>query len=364
MERPKRYFIASGCPIVTTTLYRCIHLREQLQDLGHEAEVALWFLDEQIDPWAASDCDAMVLYRLAMSPPLREFIERARAKGKTIIFDTDDLIFEPDLIELHRGVRNLSKPDQEQHAEGVRRYLETLQASDVVMTATPLLAELARKRNRPAFVHRNSLGREMLAVADSLYEKRRSRTGNRIVIGYGSGTPTHDVDFLEAAAPLAQVLDRFPQLDLWIAGPLVLPPEFTRFGERVRRFPLTDWREWFELMSQIDIAISPLERDNIFCRAKSEIKFVEAGALGIPLVASDTDPFRDAIGHGADGFLALNDKEWIDAFTRLIEQPALRKKMGEAARSAVLHRYSPAARAANLSTLLPELFNSITTNAK
>jgi len=254
MERPNRYFIASGCPIVTTTLYRCIHLREQLQDLGHEAEIALWFLDNQVDPGAARDCDAIVLYRLAMSPPLREFVERARAAGKPIIFDTDDLIFEPDLIELHRGVRHLSHADRQLHAESVRRYLETLQASDAVMTATPLLAELARKRGRPAFVHRNSLGKEMLTIADLLYGKRRSREVDRIVIGYGSGTPTHDIDFLEAATALEQVLNRFPQVDLWIAGPLTLPPPLTKFAERVLRFPLTDWRGWFDLMSKIDIA--------------------------------------------------------------------------------------------------------------
>ena len=360
MELPRRYFIASGCPIVTTTLYRCVHLQEQLQDLGHEAKVALWFLPENCDPGAARDCDAIVLYRLAMSPALGQLLAEARAAAKPIIFDTDDLIFEPDLIEWHRGVRNLSPAEQKQHAQGVALYLETLQAADAVTTTTPLLAELARKRGRPAFVHRNSLGKEMLKLANSLYERRSPRQAERVVVGYGSGTPTHDVDFLEAAPALLQILERFSQVDLWIAGPLSLPAGFARFAERVKHFPLTDWRGWFELMSKMDIAISPLERDNIFCRAKSEIKFVEAGALALPLVASDIDPFKDAIHPGENGYLAGNEKQWIDALTMLIEQPALRRKAGEAARDTILRRYSPEARTADLAELLPGLFGSMT----
>mgnify|MGYP003694526373 CR=1 FL=1 len=66
-------------------------------------------------------------------------------------------------------------------------------------------------------------------------------------------------------------------MELWIAGPLNLPSSLGRFGDRVRRFPLSDWRDWFRLMAKVDLALAPLEMDNVFCQAKSEIKFVEAG---------------------------------------------------------------------------------------
>jgi hypothetical protein len=100
-----RFFLASGCPIATTTRYRCLHLREQLQMLGHEAEVAEWFEEASIDPGAALRHDIILLYRLPMSSPLAHLIERARSVGKTIVFDTDDLIFEPELIAAQRGRR-------------------------------------------------------------------------------------------------------------------------------------------------------------------------------------------------------------------------------------------------------------------
>jgi len=350
------FFIASGCPIATTTLYRCIHLQEQLWELGHDARVAEWFQETAIDIDEALHSDVIFLYRLEMGQVLRQLINRAHELHKPIIFDTDDLIFEPDLIEQHRAVQNLSPSDQIQHANGVRRYLETLQASDTVVTATPLLAEFARRRGKPAYVHRNSLGQGTFAHADRLLAQRRQRLRrNEVVIGYGSGTPTHDVDFEEATAALITVLDRFHQAQLWIAGPLTIPPELERFGTRVRRFPLMDWRGWFELLGKIDIALAPLEQNNLFNRAKSEIKFMEAGILGVPLVASNSDPFRDSITEGEDGLLVADEVEWTRALTSLIEQPERRARIGERAREIVLKRHSPAARTRDLAFLLPQL---------
>lgn len=322
--------------------------------------VAEWFEETSIDINEALRSDLIFLYRLAMNPPLRRLIDRARELNKPVIFDTDDLIFEPELIVQHRAVQNLTRSDQIQHAEGVRGYLETLEACDTVVTSTPLLAELARLRDKPAYVHRNSLGREMLAHADRILGQRRQRPRrDEVVIGYGSGTSTHDVDFQEATAALITVLDRFHHAHLWIVGPLTITPELERLGTRVRRFPFTDWRGWFELAGQMDIALAPLEQNNVFNRAKSEIKFVEAGVLEIPLVASNCDPFRDSITEGEDGLLAAGEREWTRALTSLIEQRERRERIGERAREMVLQRHSPAARTRDLAFLLPQLAPSM-----
>lgn len=353
---PTRYFIASGCSIATTMLYRCVHLREQLQDLGYQADVVEWFDEAKIDANQALGYDVLFLYRLAMSPALGRLIEQARESGKLVIFDTDDLIFEPELLEWQRAVAQLTPAEQRLHAKGAQLYLTALRVCDMATTATPMLSHLLQRRGTPGFVHRNALGREMLALGNCLYEQRRSRpVGEKVVIGYGSGTWTHDVDFREAAGAIKDVLDRFANVELWIAGPLTLPPALESFGERVRRFPLTDWRAWFELMSRMDIMLAPLEMNNIFCRAKSEIKFVEAGVLGVPVVASAIDSFRDSITHGENGLLAASESEWREALSSLIEQSDLHLQMGERARRTVLDRYSPQARTADLAALLPQL---------
>ena len=351
-----RFFIASGCPIATTTLYRCVHLAEQLRALGHEAEIVDWFDETQIDPTRAAGYDAILLYRLPMSPSLAQVIETAHQTATPVIFDTDDLIFEPDLVHAQRGVTRLSSNEQEQHTAGVRRYLQTLQACDAVTTATPFLAERATRRGQRAFVHRNALGHEMLALADRLRPRRLTKqTADKAVIGYGSGTPTHDVDFAEAASSLCAILNQFPNTELWIVGPVVIASELETFGERVRRFPLTDWPDWFERASQFDIALAPLELENVFCRAKSEIKFVEAAALGVPVVASRTEPYESLITTREDGLLATDEREWVEALSWLIEDPHRRAEMGGRARQKVQQRYTPSVRTAELAEMLPQL---------
>jgi glycosyltransferase involved in cell wall biosynthesis len=351
-------FIANGSPIPITTRYRCLNLIEQLQALGYRTEYAADWFDEANIPIATPvDFDALILYRLMMSPRVERLIASAHRLGKPVIFDTDDLIFEGDLIEAHRGVKILSEEDQKLYAKGVDRYLLTLQACDAVTASTPVLANLARRRGKKALVHRNSLGNEMLALANTLHEQRARRDDGKTVIGYGSGTHTHDVDFAEVDGALVHLLDHYPNLELWIAGPLTISENLKKFGKRVRRFPLTDWRGWFELASQVDIALAPLERDNIFCRAKSEIKFVESAALGVPIVASDIDPYRDSITHAKDGFLAANQKDWIAALSQLIEDPVLRSGLARRARATILQRYTPAARAADLAVILPRLLD-------
>jgi glycosyltransferase involved in cell wall biosynthesis len=353
----RRYFIASGCSVATTSLYRCVHLQGQLETLGHEAVVVDWFEEAKIDVEAALGFDVIVLYRLPMSEALERLIKEAHRLGKPVIFDTDDLVFEPELTVWHRAVKSLSPGDQAQHLEGVRRYLLTLLACDAVTVATPLLADLAGKRGQRAFVHHNALGCEMRELADALCAQRQDRVvvESKVVIGYGSGTATHDADFGEVAAALEHVLERFPETELWTTGPLSLPASLQRFGDQVQRYPLSDWQTWFGLMARMDIALAPLEMGNVFCRAKSEIKFVEAGALGLPVVASKIDPFQDSITNGKDGFLAANDAEWTEALTALIQDPQLRAQIGAAARETVMRNYSPEARTADLAKLLPRL---------
>jgi len=360
-EAKKKVFIASGCPIATTSLYRCVHLQEQLQALGHEAEVVDWFDPAKINPAQALTYDVIVLYRLPMCPTLEFLIDQARQSGKPVIFDTDDLVFEPELVAWHRAVTKLSPSEQVQHLDGVRGYLMTLLACDAVTVATPPLAELAAKRGKHVFMHRNALGNEMQELADQLYEQRQSRPVNsKIIVGYGSGTATHEIDFLEAARALETVLERYPLVELWIVGPLELPPRLQCFGARVRRYPLGSWQDWFRLMSKMDLVLAPLELENIFCRAKSEIKFVEAGALGLPVVASGIDPYRDSITHGKDGFLAATEQEWIEALCSLIQEPELGARVGQAARETVMQKYSPRARTTDLSNLLGRLEQTLT----
>jgi glycosyltransferase involved in cell wall biosynthesis len=65
---------------------------------------------------------------------------------------------------------------------------------------------------------------------------------------------------------------------------------------------------------------------------------LEAMAYGLPIVAFDSAPgIRELITHEVDGLLATpgNTTEFADALTRLMDDPGLRAKLGEAARASV-----------------------------
>jgi glycosyltransferase involved in cell wall biosynthesis len=63
-------------------------------------------------------------------------------------------------------------------------------------------------------------------------------------------------------------------------------------------------------------------------------------ALGIPTVASAVGMNFKVIEDGVSGFLVKDDHEWITIIERLIDDPDLRARVGEASRLRVLNTYS------------------------
>ena len=89
----------------------------------------------------------------------------------------------------------------------------------------------------------------------------------------------------------------------------------------------------------------PLEADNPFCQAKSEIKFLEAALVGVPTIATPVGAYAHVIDNGVNGLLADTPEDWFNAMQQLIEGAALRRSMGEAARRTVYESYTPAKQA-------------------
>ncbi|MDW8215849.1 MAG: glycosyltransferase, partial [Roseiflexaceae bacterium] len=84
-------------------------------------------------------------------------------------------------------------------------------------------------------------------------------------------------------------------------------------------------------------------------------KYLEAAAVGVPTVAVRLDPYRDAITEGVTGLLAATYDEWVTALVRLLRDPALRRRMGEAACADVLGRYTTEHQAARFAQIIEEI---------
>ena len=75
---------------------------------------------------------------------------------------------------------------------------------------------------------------------------------------------------------------------------------------------------------ELDIAVAPLV-DHPFNRAKSALKVLEYGALALPVVASDLEPYREApvsrVGDKPDA--------WIEALRAIARSPGAGRARGE-----------------------------------
>jgi hypothetical protein len=156
------------------------------------------------------------------------------------------------------------------------------------------------------------------------------------------GTLTHDADFALIAEALCRVAARHSNVDVLVVGFLELPGTLRGISDRVQHLPARPYEEYLALLAEGDIAIAPLLPTE-FNEAKSNIKFLEAAAVGISTVCSPRSAFAGAIRHGVTGFLAESEEEWFVALDALVADRNLRERVGEAARQYVLLNYAPAA---------------------
>lgn len=322
VSRPtkKAVLYLSGRPGATRR-YRCNHQAEQLSLLGTAVDVAGL---EEVDPGRALDSYALVvLHRVPLDAEIERFLEEARRLGRPVLFDTDDLIFDREAEPF--------VPESARRDDRLRRHAEVLTLADAVTVSTEPLRRAAAAFREQVVVTPNVVSAEMVAQADAA-RARQPPGGNGderpLVLAYLSGTPTHDLDFLEAADGVLWALRTYPAVRLLVVGRLELDDRFLEFGERIERMPVRPWQELPELLTRVDINLAPLESGNPFSECKSCVKYLEAGLLAVPTVASPCPDFARVIEDGRNGLLARTHGEWRGALQTLIESPGLRREVG------------------------------------
>jgi glycosyltransferase involved in cell wall biosynthesis len=318
--------------------YRCEHPCEALELAGVEADVAY---SADVDLASLADrFRTIVLYRVPWDDDVARLLDRAR--GATVLTDVDDLVFDPATTPYLRALDALPPDEQRLHEETIAGIGRTLAAVDGVVVSTEPLAAAAAALNPRVVVVPNVVSAEMVRAGEAARagaDRRRPPT-----IAYLSGTPTHDIDFLEAAPAVLDALERFAELRFLAVGHLGLDDRFDRFGDRVERLAAVPWQRLPSVLANVDVNLAPLERDNPFTEAKSCLKYLEAAVVGVPTVASPRADFRRVIRDGENGLLADHPEAWQRALRELLESRDLCERLGEAAREDVLERHTTTAR--------------------
>ena len=340
-----------------TNYYRVFNMVEYLKLIGIHAEVLdLYDLPSRVA--YAYRFDLIVVHRIPMNSTLDSFIRICKELNIVVIFDIDDYLFEPSVIHLIEWVKHTQSTERKQLIEHITQCKQTFEACDYFICPTDFLAKKAEEAGKEAYVIRNGFNRELLQVfLKTLEEKDSLKADNTIRIGYFSGTKTHQKDFHTIAPAILRILDEYDNVRLSICGLLDLDHRFDVLVHRVEKYPFVPIEQLPHYIAKFDINIAPLETGNIFCEAKSELKYFYAGILRMPTVATPADAFRFAIRHGENGFLASSGEEWYSCLKTLIENTSLRKSMGEKAFTHVMDTYTPEILATRLKIVYDQIID-------
>lgn len=230
-----------------------------------------------------------------------------------LVWETDDDLWAVNALN-RRAVRHFT-PEVLDALEQVARV------SHMVTVSTEPLAETMRRFNRNVVVLPNH-------VDDRLFDTERPRR-DRVTVGWAGGD-SHHIDWLHAAPAIRRFITRNPAVDLHTIGANY------QIAARIPKAQSrhTGWSsDIFDYYRSIDfdIGIAPLAPIE-FNRSKSHIKALEYAALGIPVVASDREPYRDIVEDGVTGFLIRHEHEWERRLRDLVNDEAMRTEMGAAAK--------------------------------
>ncbi len=245
-------------------------------------------------------------------PLIEEFIKKLNRK---LVFDFDDAIF-------------LLPPKRRSFLYNFRyksSIPRILRMSDYVIAGNEYLKQYASRFNGNVEVVPTSVDTETYFV-------KKKEKKDKINIGWIGSRST--IFYLDRLRNVFTALAKRYKIFLTVIG----TGDYRVDGVETITRP---WRLETEIsdLQCFDIGVAPLVNDD-WALGKCGCKVIQYMGVGIPAVASPVGIHGKIINDGVNGFLADSDEEWIEKLSRLIENEALREKLGSIGRKTVEERYS------------------------
>jgi hypothetical protein len=246
-------------------------------------------------------------------------IREWQAAGVTVLYEVDDWL---------HGVRRL----EHAHADKLDRatvatYELCMRAADGIICSTDWLARRYRPLNRRTWTCRNGI--------DLVRYQFTRPVRDHVGIGWSGGTG-HKAAVRPWLEQVGHVMrQRADTRFISVGQPFAhwLEPEF---GDRTLAIPFTAMEVYPAAMTHYDIALAPAGKSDYF-KGKSDLRWLEAAALSLPCIA-DPDVYPE-IEHGVTGFHASTPAEAGEILRELVDDAALRERVGAAAHEYVVeHR--------------------------
>ena len=308
--------------------YRVLNQMEQLA-AGFLDCVVIFYL--RLNHLIVRDFRVIIFYRCPWTEEINKAIILAKTLNKKVVFDIDDLVFDTKYTNTIPYVQTMTFTKKKIYDEGVIRMNKTLQLCEEAITTTESLAKEMKKYISKVFINRNVASEEMLKISEYILKKKSNKKkSNKIIIGYFSGSITHNDDIKTITPSLRKILAEFNYVKLLLMGEIDIPDELKKYSSKIILKPFISWKKLPELISRVDINIAPL-KENIFNEAKSENKWLEASLLKVPTIASNFGAFKNVIRNGETGILCSNNEEWYNSLKMLIVNRKLQLTIGNKA---------------------------------
>ena len=335
--KPKVLIVAEQS-IPQCMYYRVEQKVRMLEDAGYAVENCSW-TDYLSCICRIQTATLVIFYRVPFTQEMQSLYAEAKRLGIKIGFDIDDLVFDIEEYSRNSNLLALPKDVQKSLLNGAHSYQQALAAADFSIASTPHLADFMRKYCKgPCYIIPNCICRAKGEAAKAEAFRFPLGLDGRTVIGYGSGTSTHNEDFKLCANAVLRIMRDFPDVIFVLHGLLELPEAFDEVNDRIIRIPFVPFTEYSAALARFDVNLIPLE-GGLFNDCKSNIKYLEASRMSVPSVASPCAEFKSVISNGENGYIATDENEWYAALRRLVESAPLRRRMGDAARQTVMSRY-------------------------
>jgi glycosyltransferase involved in cell wall biosynthesis len=325
--------------------YRTVHVAEELCLHGFRAVSTVQDNPKLLG--TASRFKVVVLHRTLFTEKMQKYLELLKQNKVTVLFETDDLVYDPQYLKHMDYYTKMNTLEKKLYENGVAGEILSNPYVRHATTTTTFLKKKLEEKGKKVFLVTNKMCEQDVAWAAQLRQEREEQLRGKmpkdesvVKISYLSGTPSHNKDFATITGALCRILKEFPQARLVLAGPLDTEDALNEFSSQIIRVPFAPRKEYFATVASMDINVAPLERGNPFCESKSELKFFEAGLLGVPTVAVANETYTGAITDGVDGLVASTEEEWYQKLKVLIEDPQLRQTIRDNALQTALQKYT------------------------
>ena len=289
----------------------------------YDDEVVKWQLEIEKNAFVQAQiehlykkCDVAVFQTIAYPWAICFLLGLKEKYKKPTLMEIDDYMFD-------LPASNVASNVYKSGSQCARTSTIHLEMSDGIITSTNYLKRAYSAHNKNIYVVRNGIDFE---VWDNLIPSKKRK---HLRIGFAGG-PNHTRDVEYIARAVLQIRDEYPNVDFMFFGCVI---DRLKNQKRIKTHEdFVDRKVYPQHLKNMgfDIGLAPLV-DNQFNRSKSNLRWQEYSALGIPTIASPIIPFKESIEHNKTGLLAKSHQDWVDAMRLLINDEAKRKAIGQKA---------------------------------